>query len=90
MSYKDLSARLRVQAENVEEDGWFNAARLMRGAADELEELKARNAELTKHLLITTEESWPYIHQWCSIDRVKKNWLDAREFLRGNDPKVNY
>lgn len=28
MSYKDLSARLRVQAENVEEDGWARYLKL--------------------------------------------------------------
>lgn len=32
-----LSERLREQAANVEGDGWLNAARYMRQAADELE-----------------------------------------------------
>jgi hypothetical protein len=34
---KDLPARLRTQADNVENDGWLSAARLMREAADRLE-----------------------------------------------------
>ena len=35
----DLPNRLEKQAENVEKDGWLNAARLMRNAADVLREL---------------------------------------------------
>lgn len=33
-----LAERLRLQADNVEQDGWLNAARCMRQAADELEQ----------------------------------------------------
>lgn len=33
-----LPERLRLQALNVEQDGWINAARYMRQAADELEQ----------------------------------------------------
>lgn len=32
-----LAERLRLHANNVEEDGWLNAARVMRIAADELD-----------------------------------------------------
>ena len=38
-AYKDLPNRLERQAKNVEQDGWLNAARLMRNAADVLREL---------------------------------------------------
>jgi hypothetical protein len=38
-SYKNLSSRLRVQANNVGEDGWSSAARLMINAADTLDHL---------------------------------------------------
>ena len=38
-AYKDLPNRLEKQAQNVEKDGWLNAARLMRNAADVLREL---------------------------------------------------
>ena len=37
--YKNLPQRLTAQAKNVEEDGWLNAARLMRNAAAALAEL---------------------------------------------------
>lgn len=36
LAYKDLVTRLETQAKNVEKDGWLNAARLMRNAADAL------------------------------------------------------
>lgn len=38
-SYKNLSKRLRVQAKNVGGDGWSNAERLMKNAADTLDHL---------------------------------------------------
>lgn len=36
---KNLPQRLNAQANNVEGDGWLNAARLMRNAAEILDEL---------------------------------------------------
>lgn len=40
LQIEDLPARLRVQADNVERDGWVSAARLMREAAGRLEYLE--------------------------------------------------
>jgi hypothetical protein len=41
-AYKNLPQRLEAQARNVEKDGWSNAARLMRNAADVLLDLQER------------------------------------------------
>lgn len=41
-AYKNLTQRLETQARNVEKDGWLNAARLMRNAADVLLDLQER------------------------------------------------
>lgn len=41
-AYKNLPQRLETQARNVEKDGWLNAARLMRNAADALLDLHER------------------------------------------------
>lgn len=41
---KNLPDRLRRQADNVEEEGWLTAARLMREASYELEEYRKRKS----------------------------------------------
>lgn len=39
LAYSNLPRRLKQQANNVELEGWLNAARLMRNAADVLQDL---------------------------------------------------
>ena len=42
LAYKNLTERLDRAANNIENDGWLSAARLMRNAADVLQDLHDR------------------------------------------------
>lgn len=42
LAYKNLPERLDRAANNIENDGWLSAARLMRNAADVLQDLHDR------------------------------------------------
>lgn len=55
---------------------------------DELATLRAENARLKKHnhiltghLLVLLQDTWPYLHQWCTIQSVKARWKEASEYI---------
>jgi hypothetical protein len=79
----DLVKRLRDRDAYAKKHGWDNV--VFGEAADRIEKLEARITELTRHLIIVTDDCWPYLHQHCTIDAVKKGWKDARKALEGKD-----
>ena len=50
--------------------------------ADYIEKLEATVNDLARHLLVVTEESWPFIHQYSDRASVKENWRKARAALK--------
>lgn len=55
----------------------------IKAACDRIEALEARVSELTRHLLVVTDDCWPYLHQHCTIDSIKFAWRRARAALAG-------
>jgi hypothetical protein len=50
-------------------------------AADRIEQLEARNKVLTGHLVVLLSDTWPYLHQWCTIKSIIARWKEARATL---------
>jgi hypothetical protein len=50
---------------------------------EELEHLRGRVKELSKALLITLNDTWPYLHRWCTINSIFKRRKKAENALHG-------
>lgn len=53
----------------------------------EVYHLKERSRILTGHLLVLLQDTWPYLHQWCTIQSIKDRWKEASNYIGKGEPK---